>query len=108
MPREIDEAWIAEAIERYRGLDALRAEFDEAVAAQVVSVHSPDDSIEVLVTAAGEIKDVRIRGPLEHRTAAELGREVLAVVTDAAQAARWARDKLEDQVFGAYRRLGER
>ncbi len=108
MPREIDEAWIEEAIERYRGLDTLRADYDRAVAAHVVSVHSPDDSIEVLVTAAGEIKDVRIRGSLAHRTAGELGREVLAVVTDAAEAARWAREKLYGEVFGAYGRLGQR
>jgi len=70
----------------------LRAEFDKAVAAHVVSVHSPDDTIEVLVTAAGEITDVRIRGSLQNRTAAELAREVQAVVTTASEAARWARD----------------
>jgi hypothetical protein len=32
MPREIDEAWIDEAIERYRRLDVLRGEFEKAVA----------------------------------------------------------------------------
>ena len=31
MAREIDEAWIDEAIERYRRIDVLRAEFDKAV-----------------------------------------------------------------------------
>lgn len=108
MPREIDEAWIDEAIDRYRRLDVLRAEFDKAVAGHVVSVHSPDDSIEVLVTAAGAITDVRIRGSLQHRTATELAREVQAVVTTAAEAARWAREKLHDEVFGAFRSLGDR
>jgi YbaB/EbfC DNA-binding family protein len=108
MPREIDEAWIDEAIERYRRLDALRAEFDKAVSGHVVSVHSPDNSIEVLVTAAGEIKDVHIRGSLEHRSAADLAREVQAVVTTANDAARWAREKLHDEVFGAFRSLGDR
>jgi DNA-binding protein YbaB len=108
MAREIDEAWIDEAIERYRRVDALRAEFDKAVAAHVVSVHSPDDTVEVLVTAAGDITDVRIRGSLQNRSAAELAREIQAVVTNATEAARWAREKLHDEVFGAFRTLGER
>jgi hypothetical protein len=107
MPREIDEAWIDEAIERYRRLDVLRGEFEKAVAGHVVSVHSPDNSVEVLVTAAGEITDVRIRGSLQHRSAAELAREVQAVVTTATEAARWARQKLHDEVFGAFRSLEE-
>ena len=108
MAREIDEAWIDEAIERYRRVEAMRAEFDKAVAAQFVSVHSPDDTVEVTVTAAGEITDVRIRGSLQHRTAADLAREVQAVVTNATEAARWARQKLHDEVFGAFRSLGDR
>jgi YbaB/EbfC DNA-binding family protein len=107
MPREIDEAWIDEAIERYRRIDTLRAEYEKAVAAHVVSVHSPDDSVEILVTAAGEITDVRIRGSLQHRQAADLAREVRAVVTNAAEAARWAREKLHGEVFGGFRSLGE-
>jgi DNA-binding protein YbaB len=108
MAREIDEAWIDEAIERYRRIDVLRGEFDKAVAAHVVSVHSPDDTVEVLVTAAGDITDVRIKGTLQNRNAADLAREVQAVVTTATEAARWAREKLHDEVFGAYRALGER
>ena len=105
MAREIDEAWIDEAIERYRRVDALRAEFDKAVGAHVVSVHSPDDTVEVLVTAAGDITDVRIRGSLQNRTAADLAREVQAVVISATEAARWAREKLHDEIFGAFRSL---
>ena len=108
MPREIDEAWIDEAIERYRRVDALRAEFDKAVTSHIVSVHSPDDTVEVLVTAAGDITDVRIRGSLQNRTAAELAREVQAVVTNATEAARWAREKLHDEIFGAFRSMDER
>jgi hypothetical protein len=108
MAREIDEAWIDEAIDRYRRIDALRAQFDKAVQAHVVSVHSPDDSVEVLVTAAGDITDVRIRGSLQNRNAADLAREVQAVVTSAAEAARWAREKLHDEVFGEFRSLGSR
>ena len=108
MPREIDEAWIDEAVERYRRLDALRTEFDKAVAGHLVTVHSPDDSVEVRVTAAGAITEVQIRGSLQNRSAAELAREVQAVVTKATEAARWAREKLHDEVFGAFRALGER
>jgi hypothetical protein len=108
MAREIDEAWIDEAIDRYRRVDALRAEFDKAVTGHVVSVHSPDDTVEVRVTAAGDITDVRIRGSLHNRTATELAQEVQAVVTSATEAARWAREKLHDEVFGAFRSLGER
>jgi hypothetical protein len=107
MGREIDESWIDEAIDRYRRLDHLRAEFDKAVAAHTVSVHSPDDSIEVLVTAGGEIIDVRIRGVLQHRSAAEFAREIQAVVTAAAEAARWAREKLHGEVFGTMHPLRE-
>jgi hypothetical protein len=108
MAREIDEAWIDEAIARYRQIDMLRGEFDKAVAAHIVSVHSPDDTVEVLVTAAGDITDVRITGSPQHRSTAELARQVQAAVTNAADAARWAREKLHAEVFGAFRSLGDR
>ena len=39
MGREIDEAWIEEAIDRYRRVDQLRAEFEKAVAAHYVHGH---------------------------------------------------------------------
>ncbi|WP_433299954.1 YbaB/EbfC family nucleoid-associated protein [Actinoplanes sp. CA-030573] len=107
MAREIDEAWIDEAIDRYRRLDQLRGEFDKAVASHSVSVHSPDDSIEVVVTAAGEITDVRISGSLQHRSAAELAREIQSVVTTASEAARWARAKLHGEIFGTLHPLKE-
>lgn len=100
MAREIDEGWIDEAIDRYRRLDQLRAEFDKVVASHSVSVHSPDDTIEMIVTAAGEITDVRISGSLHQRSAAEFAREIQAVVTSAAEAARWARAKLHGEIFG--------
>jgi DNA-binding protein YbaB len=100
MAREIDESWIDAAMERYRRLEQLRGTFDEAVAAHAVSVHSPDGSIEVLVTAAGEITDIRISGTLQHRGTAEFARQIKAVVTSATEAARWAREKLHGEVFG--------
>jgi hypothetical protein len=107
MPREIDEAWIDEAIERHQRLDALRAEYERVVAAHVVTVQSPDGSVELLVSATGSINEVRIRGSLHNRTGPDLAREVQAVVTNAAQAAQWARQKLHDEVFGGFRVLGE-
>ncbi|GIF19834.1 DNA-binding protein YbaB [Actinoplanes tereljensis] len=107
MAREIDEAWIDEAIERYQRLERLRDEFDKAVASHSVSVHSPDNSIEVVVTAAGAVVDVRIHGTLHNRNPAEFAREIAAVVTAAADAARWAREKLHGEVFGKHRPLGE-
>ena len=108
MGREIDEAWIDEAIERHRRLDGLRADFDKAAATTEVSVSSPDGTVEVVVTAAGRITDVRIRGNLHQRAAADVSRETRMAVTAAEDAARWARQKLQDEVFGAYRSLGER
>ncbi|MEU4559253.1 YbaB/EbfC family DNA-binding protein [Actinoplanes sp. NPDC023936] len=105
MAREIDEAWIDEAIERYRRVEDLRAEFDRAVSAHSVSVHSPDQSIEVVVTAAGTIVDVRLHGELRHRVPAEFAAEIKAAVVSAAEAARWAREKLHGEVFGSFRTL---
>ena len=107
MAREIDEAWIDEAIDRHRRIEAMRAEFDKAVASHFVSVHSPDDSIEIVVTAAGEITDVQIHGALHHRNPIEFAREIQAVVVNAAEAARWAREKLHGEVFGKLRSLEE-
>lgn len=105
MAREIDEAWIDEAIERYRQIEKLRAEFDKAVVEHTVSVHSPDQTIEVVVTAAGDIVDVRLHGVLSHRDTAEFARQMKAVVTSAAEAASWARAKLHGEVFGSFRTL---
>ncbi|AEV81394.1 hypothetical protein ACWT_0382 [Actinoplanes sp. SE50] len=105
MAREIDETWIDEAIDRYRRVEGLRAEFDKAVATHQVSVHSPDQTIEVVVTATGEIVDVRVQGEFVKRTAAEFSRELRAVIASATEAARWARDKLHAEVFGAFRSL---
>jgi hypothetical protein len=107
MVREIDEAWISEAIDRHRRVEQLRADFDRAVESQTVSVHSPDGSIEATVTAAGHITDMRVHGGLQHRDATEFTRELRAVVTTAADAARWARDKLRGEIFGQPRSLGE-
>ncbi|MEV4760584.1 YbaB/EbfC family nucleoid-associated protein [Micromonospora sp. NPDC049559] len=107
MAREIDESWVEEAIERYRRIEGLRTEFERAVDAVEVTVRSPDGLVEVAVTAAGTITDVRILGALTGRTNVELSRSVYAAVTAAADAARWAREKLHVETFGGYRPLAE-
>ena len=60
MAREIDEAWIDEAIERYQRIEARLAEFEQAVKGVEVTVRSPDGLVEVVVSADGCIRDVRI------------------------------------------------
>ena len=105
MAREIDEAWIDEAVDRYRRIEGLRVEFEKAVSVHSVSVHSPDASIEIVVTASGDIVDLRIHGGLRHRDATQFAREMQAVITSAADAARWAREKLHGEMFGAFRSL---
>lgn len=107
MAREIDEAWIEEAVARYRRIEALQAEFDEAVHGVVVTVRSPDDSVEVLVSAAGEIRAVNLLTTARNRTGADLSRSIQLAVTAAAGAARWAREKLHAETFGDCRPLEE-
>ncbi len=106
MAREIDEAFVEEAIERYRRLDALAAEFEKAVRAVEVTVTSPDGLVEVIVTADGTIRDVTI-GPVAGHGSAELSRSVRQAVAAAADAAAWARTKLHAETFREYRPLGE-
>ncbi|TDB74815.1 MULTISPECIES: YbaB/EbfC family nucleoid-associated protein [unclassified Micromonospora] len=105
MPREIDEAWIEEAVRRYRRIESLQAEFDQAVDTVEVTVRSPDGLVEVVVTANGRITDVRFLGPLHHRHPREVAGSVRAAVTAAADAALWAREKLHNETFAAYRPL---
>lgn len=107
MAREIDESWVEQAIERYRRIESLQADFDRSVNTVEVSVRSPDDLVEVVVTAAGTIVDVRIGAAMSRRTNAEVSRSVYAAVTAAADAARWAREKLHAETFGGYRSLTE-
>jgi DNA-binding protein YbaB len=105
MAREIDEAWIEAAVERYRRIDGLLAEFDKAVAGVEVSVRSPDGLVTVVVTADGTIRDVRIEGSLQGRSSTQVARAVRDAVTAAADAASWARQKLHAETFGEYRPL---
>ena len=105
MGREIDEAWIDEAVERYRRIEQRAAEFERAAKAVTVSVHSPDGLVEVVVAADGTIRDVQITGALQGRTSAQVSRSVREAVTAAADAAAWARQKLHAETFGEYRPL---
>ncbi|BCB86446.1 YbaB/EbfC family nucleoid-associated protein [Phytohabitans suffuscus] len=107
MGREIDEGWIEEAVERYRRIEALQAEFDEAARGLKVTVHSPDGLVELVVTAAGAITEVRITGTLGGRSNAEVSESIQAAVTAAAGAAHWAREKLHAEMFAGYRPLRE-
>ncbi|HWB36719.1 MAG TPA: YbaB/EbfC family nucleoid-associated protein [Rugosimonospora sp.] len=100
MAREIDEAFIEEAIERYQRLDALRAEFDKAVRDVEVTVQSRDGVVEVRVAGDGTIRAVTFPGSLAGRSNAELSRSVTEAVGSAADAARWARDRLHQETFG--------
>lgn len=105
MGREIDEAWVEEAIQRYRRIEARQAEFDDAVNRVEVTVRSPDGLVEVTVTAAGSITGVRFLAPVQSRTNHDVARAVQAAVTSAADAARWAREKLRAETFGEYQQL---
>jgi len=107
MGREIDEGWIEQAVERYRRIEALQAEFEQASRGLKVTVHSPDGLVELVVTAAGAITDVRITGALHGRSNAELSQSIQAAVTAATDAARWAREKLHAEMFAGYRSLRE-
>jgi DNA-binding protein YbaB len=103
MGREIDETWIDEAIERYQRIEERLAELDRATKGVEVTVRSADGLVEVVVTADGTIRDVRIYGMAHSND--ELSRSVREAVTAAADAAAWARQKLHAETFGAYRPL---
>jgi DNA-binding protein YbaB len=107
MAREIDESWVEHAIERYRRIEALQADFDRSVNAVEVSVRSPDGLVEVVVTAAGTIVDIRIGPAMSGRSNVEVSRSVYAAVTAAADAAGWAREKLHAETFGVDRPIAE-
>jgi DNA-binding protein YbaB len=105
MAREIDEAWIEEAIERYQRIEARQAEFEKAVKGVEVTVRSPDGLVEVVVTSDGTIRDVQVHGQAPGRTGADLSRSVREAVVAAADAAAWARQKLHADTFAEYRPL---
>jgi DNA-binding protein YbaB len=107
MAGDIDEAWVEEAIERYRRIEAVQAEFDKAVCGLEVTVRSPDDLVQVVVGGDGAIRRVAIVGSLYGRTNQDLSRSIQSAVTAATDAARWARQKLRAETFGDYPPLQE-
>ncbi len=106
MAREIDEAWVEEAIARYRRIEQLQAEFDARVAETEVTVHSPDQLVEVRVCADGSIRRVTVVGELHGRSNVDLSRSTEAAVSAAADAAEWARRTLQAEIFTGYAPLG--
>lgn len=101
MAKELDEAWVEEAIARHHRTERLRAGFDEWVRTAEVSIHSPDQLVEVRVRADGAIRKVSLVRPLHGRTDAEVGRSIDAAVGAAAHAADWARRTLYAEVLRA-------
>jgi len=104
----VDEAWIEKAIEGYQRLERLIADFEKALAAVDVTVHSPDGLVTVVVAADGQIKDVVIADEARDRSPRELSRSVQAAGGAAADAAAWARQKLYRETFGDYPPMGSR
>lgn len=102
MAHEIDEAWVEEAIDRYRRIDELRAEMDKALAGVEVVVRSPDGLVQVVVSADGSIRDVVISDAAHGRSPRELSAAVRTAVVAAADAAAWAREKLRRETFAEF------
>jgi DNA-binding protein YbaB len=102
MAREIDEAWVEEAINRYRRIEALQAEFDAAVQKTEVSARSPDGLVEVSADANGAVRRVTIIGPLQGRSNVDLSRSIEAAIVAAAEAAEWTKRSLYAETFGGY------
>jgi DNA-binding protein YbaB len=103
----VDEAWIEEAIERYQRVERLLADFDKAVGDVEVTVNSPDGLVELVVGGDGVIRAVSISDAAAKRGGAELSRAVAAAISAAADAAAWARERLQQEMFGPYRSLAK-
>jgi DNA-binding protein YbaB len=102
MAREIDEAWVEEAISRYRRIEALQAEFDAAVQKTEVTARSPDGLVEVSANAAGAVRKVTIVGSLPGRSNVDVSRSIESAIAAAAEAAEWTRRSLYAETFGGY------
>lgn len=106
MPREIDDAWVEEAIEAYRRIEQKEASYARALSQLEVSVRSPDGAVEIVVGADGKVRRVNVSGPLDAMSNADLSRAIHQAASAAHEAAEWARRKLHDETFGDYRSLG--
>ncbi|MGH3656130.1 MAG: YbaB/EbfC family nucleoid-associated protein [Micromonosporaceae bacterium] len=107
MPREIDEAFVEEAIEHYRRIDTQRDEFEKALVDIELTVRSPDGVVEIVVNGAGEFREVVIADEAFDRelTPRELAASVLAACKAASHAREWARTKLYDERFSDFEPL---
>jgi DNA-binding protein YbaB len=106
MARDIDEDFIDEAVERYRRIDAALAAFGKACAGMEVTVHSPDGLVTVVAPLDGAIRDVVIDERLLAEGARDVSTSVRLAVTAAADAATWARTKLQAETFADYETVG--
>jgi DNA-binding protein YbaB len=106
MTREIDEAFIEEAIERYRRIDERLAEIAKVAASSEVTVHSPDGLVTVVVAVDGTIRDIDIDDRLLAEASSDVSRSVRLAVAAAADAASWARTKLRSEIFAGYDPIG--
>lgn len=91
MAREIEEWWVAQAIERHRRLEQLRDQLEIGLRSATLSVHSPDDRVRVRVRADGSVDQVTLPGPVEGHSSRELSGAIDTAISGAADAARWAR-----------------
>jgi hypothetical protein len=89
MGRELDEAWVGEAIARHRRDERLRAEVAARLALTEVRVRSPDEHVEVVVAADGAVRSVHVV-----ESAPDLAGSIAAAVGAAPDAAAWARRRL--------------
>lgn len=99
---ELDEAWVEEAIARHRWYERLLAELPGWASRTEVSIHSPDQLVEVRVTADGTVRQVDLVGPLHGRTTAEVSRSVQQALSGATEAAGWARRILYAEALGRF------
>ena len=103
MPREIDDAWIEEAIAAYRRIEEKQA----SSSPRHYRAWRPPfallmSSIEVIVGADGAVRRVTVLGSLQTMSNTELSRSIQQATSAAHEAAEWARRKLYDETFGEY------
>ncbi|MEU7821411.1 YbaB/EbfC family nucleoid-associated protein [Catellatospora sp. NPDC049111] len=106
MPREIDDAWIEEAIASYRRIEERQASLARALAELEVTVHDPDDLVEVVVGGDGAVRKVVVTGSLDGLTGPQLSRAIQQAISAAHDAAAWARRKVYEETFGDFTALG--
>lgn len=106
MPREIDDAWLEQAIESYRRIEQKQASYERALSQLEVCVRSPDGCVEIVVGADGKVRRVEVSGSPQVMSNADLARAIQQATSAAYDAAEWARRKLHEETFADYRSLG--